>query len=1616
MAIERGHQAQIKSEDMDPHSPNAGTAPLSLSAFSLDPSGKVGAPLARRESGGNHVAAQAEREAELQRLSRCVETRGETIELIKKWGDDGALRGQEQAMERDISRIVEMEQSAVSVDQAIWKVAEAKASYRTKGPGSLQSRSTVQPITSEASVVGAATQASIDRRREVRRRKLRKQQRLWKEEAARAQAVGISYQHVTTAQYARTIHADELQKPAPKSAVVLSRDQSVSDVIGLKLGNEEDAKSHIENAKPKPMHPPFQGTWTPRRQCYPTPDVSSATLPPLTPRNRRQQQFMEWQRRRVNQQSSMRSMISPRHQRLHEQVAQVKTAAAQSEYAHAAKLVNECILEHPKVTQLYALRSLVAARAATDERTATPERQQAVLMGAAATGSRHELLQQALYDAETVVASRNNAAHAHARRGRAQHFLGDGWHAAAAKSMDEALRCEPADKKRTALFRAALSETARDRGYQSVQPPFSSKAKLESEPPEARQEKRVEPPESVPSGYNFASQEASKRGLRLAETKRPRLRNTADWDLVGVTDLVMQLDTLRVAIIAALDTDEESTMSRAQVDFLVEYLHSLCEFKGTSPPDKYLLGQLRTRIHEGCGPLEGGHREMLEVILPPPAHEDWNGVLNSLQIHALTLKKLFHHFHDHDDGAGALSLSMSLESLLLFSRQCRVLGSGNGFKLDADTVDRIFVRSAQDSINSNQVLLEILWPSAIAQRREELHARSVALVNSKRTNGPGEHRLHLMQFVAAVIRMACIIYQARAPSLSSRLDLMLQRLDASNAAKGISDPYDKAAHSAPVQNVLQAFGPRLRMLFSRICAVQPPIDTFPVKPVNKAWIPVAPEESRKVTRGPRTVTTTISTQRLATKFVTLDEEDQFTLFIEGLPTQAEMEHDTSGGLDGYEQKLQALLSQFGPVHAATVCSNLSQVSGAKSFLSSSDVAAQFGNMEPPEAEPFALVSFANCDSMERACEGEHRLGLRFSREILVVKHKRISEIVAEVITVHRGRVELVTDLLSVTQSTTGTQDGKAGKATPSAIPRPADAGCITAEMPKPTEPPTGKHLQVMTMGDWLAFVTAHGVVGTKNPHSGRDDDARHPGFDFSIRDVRDIFLASNGSDLLRDRQLAAAEYQVAKAQDKEELLEYNEFEECIVRLASHQNQSLDSDEDEEDEPIPVGGAEEPMLSQEIAETLQRREQARIVHDFILSDRLRESLRTCGVVLNDRTGTWRASDGRTGTIGADAPVEAELCLAGKGLCDADMGMVAQQILDRGKKNLPDERKITYLDLSKNAISDAGCAVLAPVFSSVRSLRLVNLGVNAITEKGRVAIFRALALGRHRCDVMLSGQPGLRMGDILLAVDPQASPGSSHAAQRKGLPSNNRQQRRLDHKQVASQTEAFVIELLKNERMQAREITKWNKKLGEVMAMRQQQAESREERRRLRRDATTQRQLDTANARKVLREDRVAKQQAEAAFREKVVQSVLDRLISTITREDQQRQADVAHAMENQKRALQKGLVEAQMIAAKTSYEEREAQRLARWAAHAQQKAAAEAEIKRQMKLQLMKEQLEAEEAHIQALREERRQAAIMEVRRHTEMERDREKQRLARVKKLKQGDVDGDTTDNGSQKR
>ena len=89
-----------------------------------------------------------------------------------------------------------------------------------------------------------------------------------------------------------------------------------------------------------------------------------------------------------------------------------------------------------------------------------------------------------------------------------------------------------------------------------------------------------------------------------------------------------------------------------------------------------------------------------------------------------------------------------------------------------------------------------------------------------------------------------------------------------------------------------------------------------------------------------------------------------------------------------------------------------------------------------------------------------------------------------------------------------------------------------------------------------------------------------------------------------------------------------------------------------------------------------------------------------------------------------------------------------------------------------------------------------------------------------------------------------------------------------------------------------------------------------------------------------------------------------------------------------------------MAAKTSYEEREEQRLARWAAHAEKKAAEEAELQRQMKLQLMKEQVEAEEAHTQALRAEREQAAIMEVRRHTEMMRDLEKQRLARVKKLK----------------
>lgn len=70
---------------------------------------------------------------------------------------------------------------------------------------------------------------------------------------------------------------------------------------------------------------------------------------------------------------------------------------------------------------------------------------------------------------------------------------------------------------------------------------------------------------------------------------------------------------------------------------------------------------------------------------------------------------------------------------------------------------------------------------------------------------------------------------------------------------------------------------------------------------------------------------------------------------------------------------------------------------------------------------------------------------------------------------------------------------------------------------------------------------------------------------------------------------------------------------------------------------PAADAQGEISNEEIADILNRREQARRAHDFMSADQLREQLRSRGISIDDRTKMWNAEDGRKGMIGASAPV-------------------------------------------------------------------------------------------------------------------------------------------------------------------------------------------------------------------------------------------------------------------------------------------------------------------------------------------------------------------------------------------
>ena len=64
-------------------------------------------------------------------------------------------------------------------------------------------------------------------------------------------------------------------------------------------------------------------------------------------------------------------------------------------------------------------------------------------------------------------------------------------------------------------------------------------------------------------------------------------------------------------------------------------------------------------------------------------------------------------------------------------------------------------------------------------------------------------------------------------------------------------------------------------------------------------------------------------------------------------------------------------------------------------------------------------------------------------------------------------------------------------------------------------------------------------------------------------------------------------------------------------------------------PGPIGHG--PLSNDQIMALLAQRESARIGRDYPRSDAMRDELRNAGVNVDDRDKTWRAADGRTGTI-------------------------------------------------------------------------------------------------------------------------------------------------------------------------------------------------------------------------------------------------------------------------------------------------------------------------------------------------------------------------------------------------
>ena len=231
---------------------------------------------------------------------------------------------------------------------------------------------------------------------------------------------------------------------------------------------------------PERVLPQVQDTsWSAR-----LPHAKRANMPelhsqPLTPGTEKRLRFLDRQRHQQLKVAKVAAAAgaSPRVIELHKQIAEAKAALRDKDYFTAAALVDMAIAEHPKAKNLYSLRARIDSLAGQEPTyirkritTSVAQEQQAAVAAAAPGRSlKHNLLANALHNAELAVVIDPKNADYHIQRAEVQCVLGGGHAVGALKSTDAALLIEPADARRNRYFRKRLAEAKRDRSFRGAE-------------------------------------------------------------------------------------------------------------------------------------------------------------------------------------------------------------------------------------------------------------------------------------------------------------------------------------------------------------------------------------------------------------------------------------------------------------------------------------------------------------------------------------------------------------------------------------------------------------------------------------------------------------------------------------------------------------------------------------------------------------------------------------------------------------------------------------------------------------------------------------------------------------------------------------------------------------------------------------------------------------------------------------------------------------------------------------------------------------------------------------------------------------------------------------------